>query len=470
MYQQETVLQVTESVCPICLEKIPARYIRSGGEVYLKKSCRLHGNFSTAIWRGNGELSYNAWTKERSCAHPHVCLTEVNKGCPYDCGLCAEHQQQTCCVLLEVTERCNLNCNVCFAGSGVSCTDPSFETIKAWLEQLVALGKPFIHISGGEPTVRKDLPEIISLAREMGFPYIQLNTNGLRLGLEPEYVKELKDAGLSAVFMQFDGTRDEIYRQLRGRSLMTVKESAIENCGKNNLGIVLVPTVVPGVNADNIGEIVQFALARIPTVSGIHFQPVSYFGRYPAAPLDEQRITLPEVIRNMEIQTNGLIKAEYFKPSGCDHARCGFHGDFVLSPDDCIHPLSKRSEPVSCCSKQGQISAVDLNRNFVARRWVKNENENNYCQTTEKGDMQDMDYFLSRVRTHGFTITGMAFQDCWTIDLERLQECSLHVFSPDGRIIPFCVYNLTNIQGESLYRMPGQLSQIHLMELKKRNT
>ncbi|MEN6328306.1 MAG: radical SAM protein, partial [Syntrophomonas sp.] len=194
-------------------------------------------------------------------------------------------------MLLEITQRCNLNCNFCFASSGGDLADPSFDTIREWLKILVEAGKPFIHISGGEPTVRNDLPEIIRMIKEMGFPYIQLNTNGLRLAQKPEYVKELKQAGLSSVFMQFDGTKDEINQQLRGRNLLAEKENAIKNCGDNNLGIVLVPTIVPGVNDDNIGEIIRFGLSKVPDVRGIHFQPVSYFGRYPAPPLDNQRIT-----------------------------------------------------------------------------------------------------------------------------------------------------------------------------------
>ncbi|ATW26929.1 hypothetical protein DCMF_21150 [Candidatus Formimonas warabiya] len=462
MNQPENILRMTESVCPICLDKIPAQHVLAGGDIYLQKTCAKHGRFSTIIWRGDSKLDYHTWTKEKLPSQPEVCLTAPEKGCPFDCGLCSEHRQQTCCVLLEVTERCNLNCNFCFANSRAESADPSFEKISAWLEYLADLGKPFIHLSGGEPTVRNDLPEIISLAKGMGFPYIQLNTNGLRLGREPEYVKKLKEAGLSSVFMQFDGTRDEIYRQLRGRSLLAEKEKAIQNCGDNHLGVVLVPTVVPGINADNIGEIVNFALARIPSVRGIHFQPVSYFGRYPAAPLDEQRITLPEVISAIENQTKGIFKRENFTPSGCDHARCGFHGSFVLYPDGSVKSLTERSEQACCCSRPTDSSAVAKNRNFVARRWVRDSAENDREQIEENSGLESIDYFLSRVRSHGFTITGMAFQDCWNMDLERLRECSLHVFSPDGRIIPFCAYNLSSAEGESLYRKPG-LSQISFM-------
>lgn len=456
MNKSTEIIHVTESLCPVCLKKIPAKHVLIDGDIYLQKTCEKHGDFSTIIWRGEDEPHYDSWKKSKWPVHPQKCLTKADKGCPYDCGLCSEHKQQTCCVLLEITQRCNLKCNVCFASSGGESTDPSIDKIKEWLNILVEAGKPFIHISGGEPTVRNDLPEIIRMIKDMGFPYIQLNTNGLRLSQDPEYAKILKEAGLSSVFMQFDGTKDEIYRKLRGRNLFAEKENAIKNCGANNLGVVLVPTIVPGVNMDNIGDIVRFGLSKAPDVRGIHFQPVSYFGRYPDTPSDDQRATLPEVLREIEKQTGGNIKLEYFAPSGCDHARCGFHGDFVVMPDGSVKHLTVKNGEGCCCGSNNESktssSGVEKNRNFVMRRWVRENPQSNQSLNKPGYKMDEMDIFLARLKTHGFTISGMAFQDCWNIDLERLKECSLHVMSPDGRIIPFCAYNISSIDGRSLYR------------------
>ena len=134
----------------------------------------------------------------------------------------------------------------------------------------------------------------------MGFSFFQLNTNGIRLAEDLDYVKALKEAGLSTVFLQFDGIEDEIYEKLRGQKLFQIKQKAIENCGRNSIGVVLVPTLVPGINTDHIGEIVKYALKGLPVIRGIHFQPISYFGRYPSPPKDEDRFTLPEVIRALE--------------------------------------------------------------------------------------------------------------------------------------------------------------------------
>ena len=300
---------------------------------------------------------------------------------------------------------------------------------------LVDQGKTFVQLSGGEPTVRDDLPEIVAAALKAGCENIQLNTNGLRLGADKAYTRALADAGLSFVFLQFDGTTDTIYEKIRGRPLIDQKIAAIETCGDNRLGVTLVPTVIPGVNDLNIGQIVNFGLSRSPIIRGVHFQPVSYFGRYPKAPADEDRITLPEVLRAIERQTGGLIQTKDFAPSCCDHPRCTFHGDFVVLPDSLIKLTVQSTSAACCCDDTAHLK----NRKFVSRRWKRTDES---TQTDPDADYQDMETFLKRVRTHGFTITGMAFQDAYTLDLERLRSCSLHVYH-DGRTIPFCANYLS---------------------------
>ena len=293
----------------------------------------------------------------------------VSPDCPHACGLCSYHRRKTCCVLLEVTERCNLHCPVCFADSGSADDEPSVELLYEQFKALVREGNTFVQLSGGEPTVRDDLPEIVAAAKKAGCDSIQLNTNGLRLGEDADYTKALKQAGLSFVFLQFDGTEDAIYEKIRGKPLLKQKTSAIEVCGANYLGVTLVPTVVPGINDHNIGEIVTFGFKNAPVIRGVHFQPVSYFGRYPKAPDDKDRITLPEILRAIEQQTDGLLNISDFAPSCCDHPRCTFHGDFVVLPDSIVK-LTKHSQSSACCSDE---TAHLKNRNFVARRWKRSE-------------------------------------------------------------------------------------------------
>ena len=424
------VLYKTLSVCPVCLKRIPAERVQIGNEVFLKKTCSEHGSFETIIWRGYSDIS--EWIGNSEKPAP------ADSQCPKSCGLCANHLQKTCCVLLNITNRCNLNCKFCLANQCNNSVDPSFEEIETSLSKIIEKDKTLVQLSGGEPTTRNDLPLIIKAAKEIGAKYVQLNSNGVRLGEDKNFVRELAEAGLSFVFMQFDGTEDTIYESIRGKSLLKIKQQAIENCAEYNIGVTLVPTLIRSININNIGEIIKFAISLSPKVRGVHFQPVSYFGRIPEIPANKERITLDELVFQINKQTNGMIKVEDLLPSACDHPLCGFHGDFIVDQNK-LFPLLKRgnAEKNCCCDS----SAAEKNREFVARRWlrqpVENASKDKCCS-----DIHDMEYFLNKVKTNGFTLTAMAFQDAGNIDLSRLRNCSFHVYDKE-KFVPFCSYFLT---------------------------
>ena len=423
----KNTVRKTYSVCPVCLKKLPAEIVKAGDDYYLEKKCPEHGAFSAVVWRGIS-LAFEDW----GGGEP------LFPGCSADCRTCEDHPQKTCCALVEVTDRCDLGCPVCFAESGGSGSrEMAVSELFEGFRSLVDHGNTFVQLSGGEPTARDDLPEVVAAAKRAGCENIQLNSNGLRLGAEPEFTQALQRAGLSFVFMQFDGTEDAIYEKLRGAPLLAAKRAAIEVCGELGLGVTLVPTVVPGVNDRNIGEIIKFGLSNSPNVRGVHFQPVSYFGRYPHAPVNSDRITLPEILRAIEGQTAGKIKVSDFVPSSCDHPRCGFHGDFVVLPNGGVMKLTKK-QPASCCCGRDDNAHLK-SRDFVSRRWKRDGKDGG----DESGaDYRDMDTFLKRIKSHGFTITCMAFQDAYNLDLERLAHCSLHVYE-NGKNIPFCARYIT---------------------------
>lgn len=465
------LLRTTKSVCPVCLKQIPARKVRRDGQIYLEKECPAHGFFSTVVWRDREDFS--AWTGNIPEMGP-----EENPHCPTGCGLCPDHKRDTCCVLMEITDRCNLHCRYCFADNHYR-EDPPLDMVKSWLKDLTVPGKTLVQLSGGEPTVREDLPEIIAFAKEAGCKYVQLNTNGLRLAEEPGYAKRLKEAGLSFVFLQFDGTGDRVWQKLRGRPLAEIKEQCIRNCGEACLGVTLVPTLVPGVNISEIGDIIRFAIKHSPAVRGVHFQPVSFLGHMPNVPEDADRFTLDELLYELERQAGKWIRPENLAPSACDHPLCGFHGDFVVMKDGTLMPLTHRGEAAShgeCCCGVNNVNPADKNREFVGRRWERRGEpeqeccgeedflEENGCCGMQTDINEDcccgteasasetcccgssssisMEEFLSRVKSHGFTVTAMAFQDAGNLDVERLRQCSLHVYK-DGRHVPFCAYYLT---------------------------
>jgi uncharacterized radical SAM superfamily Fe-S cluster-containing enzyme len=238
--------------------------------------------------------------------------------------------------------------------------------------------------------------------------------------------------------MQFDGTEDDIYKSLRGKSLLKIKLQAIENCAAFNIGVTLVPTLVRGINLHNVGEILRFAISASPKVRGVHFQPATYTGRVPETPANESRITLDELLHELVLQSDGLIKLENLLPSACDHPLCGFHGDFIVTESGLLPLLNSANKEKKCCCDS---SPAELNRNFVGRRWQRPVTEIT-AKTSAIDDIHDMEYFLQRSKSHGFTVTSMAFQDAGNLDFSRLQKCSLHVYDK-GKIVPFCSHFLT---------------------------
>lgn len=419
----------TRSVCPRCLKNIPARLTQQpDGAVVLEKECPEHGRFSVPVWRG--ALDFNSWVQ-----YADPLPSGAGLHCPENCGICAEHEVDSCCVLLEVTSRCNLRCRFCFADGGADVADPPLDAMKAAIRDIVAQrGHPLLQLSGGEPTLRDDLPELVHFAKEAGCSYVQLNTNGIRLAQQPEYAKALAEAGLDIVFLQFDGTDDKIYERLRGKPLLDVKKQAISVCGQLGLGVTLVPTVVPGVNTENLGNLIAFAVERVPAVRGIHFQPVSYFGRHPENPAQMQRYTLDQLM--VDISRQAGIPVESFLPSRCDHPLCGFHANFLLRPDGSLKPLS------SITHSAKQRGCARDNREYVARNWMR------YPAQTPPGDFSeemDFDTFLYYLRHRNLTLSAMAFQDAGNFNIERLHRCSLHVYS-DGTVKPFCAHYLTKLE------------------------
>jgi 7,8-dihydro-6-hydroxymethylpterin dimethyltransferase len=417
----------------VCLKRLPAEIVKRKQEYLLEKTCSDHGQFSAVVWRGD-DPSFEEWGSSALTAEPG----DMPSDCPGACGPCPAHLQKTCCAIVEVTLRCDLGCPFCFAESDAGAIDPTLEQLSDCFSQLAKNGNSFIHLSGGEPTLRDDLPDIVAAAKAAGCENIQLNSNGIRLGKDKAYTKALAEAGLSFVFMQFDGTEDVIYEKLRGRPLLAEKQAAIKACSDELLGVTLAPTIVPGVNDQNIGEILNFAISKSPAVRGVHFQPVSYLGRYPRPPQNADRITLPEVLRAIERQTAGKVKISDFAPYACDHPRCGFNGDFVVMPDGLMQLTPKARS--SSCSRDETESHIK-SRSFIARRWKRTAEDSGpeCCCNRDYGKLDD---FIARVKSHGFTITAMVFQDAYTLDIERLRRCSLHVYV-DGRTIPFCASYLT---------------------------
>jgi uncharacterized radical SAM superfamily Fe-S cluster-containing enzyme len=250
--------------------------------------------------------------------------TEPDRGCPFDCGLCTEHEQHTCVGLVEITTSCNLHCPMCYASSGPGGKHLSLDDCRRAIDRLVAVeGRAeVLQISGGEPTIHPEFLDILDYGCARPIDVVMVNTNGLRIAHDPALL-----AGLAAhrhrieVYFQLDGFSDAGTTALRGEPLVETKLRAIEALGQHGIRTTLVATLQPGVNDHEIGALVKFGVER-PWITGISFQPATYSGRH-ALPDDlERRITFPDVIQGVAEQTGGLFREDDFLPLPCAHPNC----------------------------------------------------------------------------------------------------------------------------------------------------
>lgn len=433
----------------MCLNRLEAETVSEEDAIYLAKVCPDHGEFKTVIWRGTAD-SYKAWGRHSADGGgPEKVLTQVKKGCPYDCGPCQAHTEGVCLALVEVNSSCNMRCPICFSSSSKRSDkdEPGLDVIERRYRTILSSAGPVpIQLSGGEPTLRDDLPDIVGLGRQLGFEMIQINTNGVRLAQDRTYLAKLHEKGTKVLYLQFDGVTDDVYTSIRGTPMINTKIKALENCSETGVAAVLVPTLIPGVNDGQIGAIIRFAKQWIPVVRGVHFQPVSYFGRYPHVPDNKDRITIPDVLAALQSQTAGEVRACDFKPRISKDAHCAFAGFFVLGDDGLLSSAlstSKRSKP----SKPAP--AV---RGFLERYWSPAPGSCSSTSCCSAGDSQGSlsDDLFGWVHSRALTISGMPFQDVWNMDLRRLTGCCIFV-ATENSLIPFCAYYATSADGKRLY-------------------
>ncbi len=468
-------LKKTKSICPVDLKILDAELWRVDGKVIIKKTCPDHGSFEDIYWS-----DYDEYVRAEQFRDHGIGLQrgrENREGCPRDCGLCQNHKSHTTLLIMEITDRCNLRCPICFANAGSKngTGDLTIEQVRSILEYAQQNNSPLrvrgVGNSGGEPTLRDDLPEIIRMEKELGYDYILIMTNGIRLAQDIEYFKKIRD--LEAwLYLQFDGVSAEPYIQTRGLDLWPLKQKVIENARKIGYNkIALIPTVAKGINDHQVGDMIRYAAENSDVIKFIVFQPVSFSGRIDTSKLKEMRITTPDVMRLAEEQTGGEIKkTDFFSlPMNQTLARIITKGG--QNQDFCVHP--------HC----GVITIVDYDKGKLVPlpRFINNEKlyyrmrkafEQNWSRprimwSLAIGSLLNISPRLwfkllpkvlltrSSKSIHSMltawlpgtwlTIGVMHFMDPYNFDLDRVQNCCLHfgVIDNEGkpRLIPFCSMN-----------------------------
>jgi uncharacterized radical SAM superfamily Fe-S cluster-containing enzyme len=464
----------TRSICPECNRILEADVVEEDGKIKIYKTCPKHGEFDD-LYFGDADMYYRfaRWLHDgKGTGNPNVEMPRCS--CPANCGLCSSHLSHTGLSNLVITNRCDLHCWYCFfyAEKAGYIYEPTLEQIREMVKQLKA-ERPVpgnsVQITGGEPCLRDDLPEIIRILKEEGVDHIQLNTNGIRLANDFEFFKRIKEAGVSNLYMSFDG----VTPRTNPKNHWEVPRT-LENARKLGVGVVLVPTVIKTVNDHELGDIIRFGFQNIDVVRAVNFQPVSLTGRMPKKEREKYRITIPDCIIRIEQQTDGQIPREaWFPVPACTpltnfieaitrrtqyelsiHFACGA-GTYVFKDREKLVPITEFVD-IEGLIKYLQDKTEEIeagkNRYYVALKVLANIGK--YINTSKQPtglNLKQMIYNI--IVKHDYHSVGdwhrrslflgmMHFQDKYNHDEERLRRCDIHYLTPDMRIIPFCAFNV----------------------------
>ncbi len=481
------VLRVTESLCPLCADeekwdqmRIAAIVYENAGEVRLIKECPEHGITKEKYWEDYDMYMEAKQWQDRGVRilNPNVALLEEKIVCPTHCGLCVKHKSHTGLGNVVVTNRCDLSCWYCFfyAKENEPIYEPSQDQVRMMLRRMrneKPVGANAVQITGGEPTIRDDIIDIIKIAREEGYEHIQLNTNSIRAAFDPDFPKQVRAAGSNVIYTSFDGPTP----RSNPKNFWEIP-AALENYKKAPLGVVLVPTVIGGVNDHYLGDIIKFGLSNIDAVRAVNFQPVSLVGRMPDRMREKQRVTIPGCIKKIEQQTDGMIGREDFftVPSttkvsnfvealkGKDtyklsiHFACGM-GTYIFKDDEKIIPITRFIDVRGMFEYIGELGDEIKTSSFKRLKKVESTSKLllslrkfvDYEKAPKDFKLEDMVYnAFTEGDYHGLKafhyksmfIGFMHFMDPYTYDVDRVERCDIHYAMPDGRVVPFCAFNV----------------------------
>jgi len=479
------VIKKTRSLCPVCGSVLEAEIVEDQGKIWLVRTCPQHGEFKHIYW-SDPEL-YHRFTKfdaiGNGVSNPQNPVS--SDSCPTSCGLCTNHHSGTLLANIDLTNRCNLDCDFCFANARACgfVYEPSFDDVVRMMQVLrneKPVPAPAVQFSGGEPTMRDDLVEIIKKAKELGFPQVQIATNGVKLANSPTLAQELKDSGLSTVYLHFDGVTPAT------NPFLKIHLKALEMLSKAGLGVVLVPTIIKGRNDQEVGEILKFAADHISIVRGVNFQPVAFTGAANDEEIEKERITIPELLDDIEAQMDGTVKKSDFYPVPCvlpfsdlveaytgrpqvrftAHEHCGA-ATYVFVTKEGIIPVTRMVDVESLFAAIEQMAhslkkGGTINKYSALLDGVKELHGS--FKKGEKGHTADFWKLIGKTlisqnfdalrefHWNALFIGTMHFMDKYNYDIERVQRCCIHYATPDGKLIPFCTYNSGPVYREKVWK------------------
>lgn len=458
-----TYYDFTLSICSNCLKRVDAKIVFEGDNVFMLKNCPEHG-FEKVLIANDVAYYKSIRNYNKPSEMPLRFNTKTHYGCPYDCGLCQDHEQHSCLTVVEITDRCNLQCPTCYAMSSPHYgRHRTVEEVEKMLDIIVANeGTPdVVQISGGEPTVHPDFFAIMDIAKKKPIKHLMLNTNGIRIAKDLEFTRQLATYMPDfEIYLQFDSFKPEALEQLRGKDLTDVRIKALEHLNALNLSTTLVVTLQQGVNDDEIGKIIEFALQQ-KCVRGVTFQPTQVAGRTEHFDPATDRITMTEVRKRILEQTN------IFQPNDLIPVPCNPDAlvmGYALKLAGQVFPLTRYIDPAVLLDNS--LNTIVYEQDEVLKEKMIQIFSTGISVDKVNDNMKQLLCCLPQIDAPGlsydnlFRIIIMRFIDAYDFDVRAIKKSCVHIVHKDGRIIPFETMNL-------FYR---DEKEVYLKHLQKGNT
>ncbi len=455
---------LTNSVCSKCLVKVEAKIIFQNDCVYLVKHCPTHGHEEVLV---ADDIAYYKQCQEfiKPGDMPLRFNTPIKYGCPYDCGLCPDHEQHSCLTIIEVTDRCNLSCPICYADSGTEefsqshqpRSHRSLELIESMIDAVVANeGEPqIVQLSGGEPTLHPEFFQIMDVAKSKPIRHLMINTNGIRIAKDRAFCDRLSQymPGIE-VYLQFDSFEAASLQELRGADLRLIREQAIAHLNEFNISTTLVVTLKKGRNDHEIGKIIEYALQQ-KSVRGVTFQPIQAAGRLEGFEPKRDRYTLTEVRRSI------LQQSPYFQPQDIIPVPC--HPDslamaYALKLNGKVIPLTGLLDPTKFVEMTPNTVLYEQNeeiKNNIFQLFSTSHSPSSAATSLKQllCCLPMLPVPAGITYKNVFRVFIVQFLDPFNFDVRSVKRSCIHIVHPDGRIIPFDTFNMFYREGSAGYHL-----------------
>ncbi len=435
----------TLSLCTECYKTISAKIIFEHGQVYMSKYCKEHGLQKVLI---ADDIDYYKQIRNynKASEYPKHTHTETLHGCPLDCGICPDHEQHSCLTLIEVTDRCNLTCPTCYASSSPTHgRHRTLEEIEFMLDVIVASeGEPdVVQISGGEPTIHPQFFEILDLAKSKPIKHLMVNTNGIKIAQDLDFVKRLASYMPDfEIYLQFDSFKQEVLQSMRGANMLRIREQAIEHLNQLNLSTTLVVTLQKGLNDDEIGKIIQYGLQQ-KCVRGVTLQPTSISGRLENFDPTTDRLTISEVRRKI-VEQSGVFAYNDLVPVPCNPDALVM--GYALKYGDCVEPLTHLVDPELLLNESKNTIVYEQDE-ALHKHVLEVFSTGNSVDVASEG-LKHLLCCLPEIDAPGlgyenlFRVIIMNFMDAYDFDVRAIKKSCVHIVGTDGKVYPFETMNL----------------------------